>query len=112
MKEPETAILGLIQRAAAPRVAVAAGDVGAPRSVLVEPDSVFHAASTMKVAVLVELYRNAWADGVSLDAPVVVHNAFQSWRMGLRTRSTRPTIPRRRSTPARGLRCLSANWPA
>jgi beta-lactamase class A len=74
----EQTIRGLIRASGATRVAVAAGPVRAPRSVLVEGDSVFHAASTMKVAVLVELYRRAWADGVSLDAPITVRNEFRS----------------------------------
>ena len=59
-------------------MAVAAGVVGGPRVVFIEADSEFHAASTMKVAVLVELYRRSAADGVSLDAPIVVRNAFRS----------------------------------
>ena len=74
----EAAIGGLAAAAGARRVAVAAGPVGAPRTVLVGADEPFHAASTMKVAVLVELYRRASAGDISLDAPVPVRTDFRS----------------------------------
>jgi beta-lactamase class A len=60
------------------RVAVVAGPLGGARSVSIEPDAWFHAASTMKVAVLLELYRRAWAGAVSLDEPLVIRNEFRS----------------------------------
>ena len=41
-------------------------------------DRVFHAASTMKVPVLVELERRAAVGDLALDDPLVVHNAFRS----------------------------------
>ena len=74
----EGMVRGLVAASGARRAAVVAGQMGGPRAVLVEPDAVFHAASTMKVAVLVELYRRAWAGVVSLDAPVVVRTEFRS----------------------------------
>jgi len=45
---------------------------------LVAPDEVFHAASTMKVPVMIELYRRAAAGELSLDEPLVVSNDFAS----------------------------------
>jgi beta-lactamase class A len=47
-------------------------------SVHIEADRVFHAASTMKVAVLVEAYRQIEEGERSLDALVPVHNRFRS----------------------------------
>jgi beta-lactamase class A len=45
---------------------------------LVQPDAVFHAASTMKVPVMVELFRQAEAGELSLDDRLPVENAFKS----------------------------------
>ncbi len=74
----QAAITRLIAASGASRAAVVAGPVGAARRVLVDPDAVFHAASTMKVAVLVELYRRAWAGTDSLDDLLPVRNRFRS----------------------------------
>lgn len=71
-------IADLVAASGARRVAVVAGPVGAPRRALVEPEAVFHAASTMKVAVLLELYRRAWAGEIALGEPVAVRTAFRS----------------------------------
>jgi beta-lactamase class A len=78
MDELESAVRRDIEASGALRTAVAAGVVGGPRAVLVDADEVFHAASTMKVPVLVELYRRAWAGEVSLDEALPVRNAFRS----------------------------------
>jgi beta-lactamase class A len=78
MSEVGAALRRVIAGSGASRVAVVAGPIGGVRSVLVEPDAVFHAASTMKVAVLLELYRRAWAGAVSLDEPLPVRNEFRS----------------------------------
>lgn len=45
---------------------------------LVRADDPFHAASTMKVPVMIELFRRADAGEVSLDQPVTVVNDFKS----------------------------------
>jgi len=78
MTNLEAAIRALIRGSGASRVAVAAGLVGGPRSVLIEADTAFHAASTMKLAVLLELYRRVSTGVVPPDAPVPVRNAFRS----------------------------------
>lgn len=78
MHELEAPIKARIGASGASRVAVVAGLVDAPERVEIGPFDVFHAASTMKVPVLVELYRRAWSGGMSLDEPVVVRNAFWS----------------------------------
>jgi len=45
---------------------------------LIEPDVPFHAASTMKVPVMIELFRQAHAKQLELDAPMPVRNEFHS----------------------------------
>jgi beta-lactamase class A len=45
---------------------------------LIQPDLEFHAASTMKVPVMIELFRQARAGLVSLDDPLIVQNEFAS----------------------------------
>ena len=44
----------------------------------VDADSVFHAASTMKLPVMIELFRAAERGGLSLDQPVLLVNRFGS----------------------------------
>jgi beta-lactamase class A len=44
----------------------------------VDADRLFHAASTMKVAVMVELFRQAEARDLSLGDPLIVRNEFKS----------------------------------
>jgi beta-lactamase class A len=51
---------------------------GAAGELLINPTARFHAASTMKVAVMVELYRRAHAGVLTLDDAMVVHNRFAS----------------------------------
>jgi beta-lactamase class A len=59
-------------------VAVALRTLDGKTEVLIDPDKPFHAASTMKVPVMIELFRQA-ADGrVTLEAPLAVRNEFKS----------------------------------
>ena len=44
----------------------------------IDPDKSFHAASTMKVPVMIELFRQAEAGTLSLDEPLTVKNEFHS----------------------------------
>jgi beta-lactamase class A len=44
----------------------------------VRPDDVFHAASTMKIAVMIELFHQLQQGKVSLDDKIVVNNEFRS----------------------------------
>lgn len=46
--------------------------------ILINPELRFHAASTMKVPVMIELYRQAEAGRISLDDTVLVTNTFTS----------------------------------
>jgi len=45
---------------------------------LIDPDKVFHAASTMKVPVMIELFRQAELKTLSLDEPLLIKNEFKS----------------------------------
>ena len=45
---------------------------------LIDPDKTFHAASTMKIPVMIELFRQAEAGRLSLDEPLPIRNEFHS----------------------------------
>jgi beta-lactamase class A len=47
-------------------------------AVMIEPDKVFHAASTMKVPVMIELFRQAEAGQLHLEDPLPIVNEFHS----------------------------------
>ncbi len=54
-------------------------DGSPPRlELLIQPDVVFHAASTMKVPVMIELYRQAHEGELRLDEPLRILNEFHS----------------------------------
>ncbi|MDC0712130.1 class A beta-lactamase-related serine hydrolase [Stigmatella sp. ncwal1] len=60
-------------------VAVAYQDLGDSRdAVFLEADVSFHAASTMKVPVMVEFFRQVDAGGLALEQPIVLSNRFAS----------------------------------
>jgi beta-lactamase class A len=59
-------------------VAVAFRTLDGRDELLIEPDVAFHAASTMKVPVLIELFRQARAGMLSLDDRIPIVNEFHS----------------------------------
>ncbi len=59
-------------------VAVAFQTVDGKATLLLNADTAFHAASTMKVAVMIELFRQAAAGRLSLDEALPVRNEFHS----------------------------------
>lgn len=75
----EGRVRGLVDGSGARSVAIVAHPIagGAPR-LAINGDRVFHAASTMKLPVLVELERQAAAGELTLDDTIVVRNAFRS----------------------------------
>jgi beta-lactamase class A len=75
--EARAAIDRLI-RASGADVAVAFRTLDGRDELLIQPDVAFHAASTMKVAVMIELFRQARAGRLRLDDRVPVVNAFHS----------------------------------
>ena len=76
----EAEVRGIIRRAAgdSAQVSVAFRDLETGDSLLVDAHVVMHAASTMKVPVMLELFRRAEAGEVSLDDGVEVRNTFRS----------------------------------
>jgi beta-lactamase class A len=65
-------------RAAGAELGVAFRTLDGRDEVLLVADTPFHAASTMKVPVLIELYRQVDAGRLSMDDPLPVHNRFSS----------------------------------
>jgi beta-lactamase class A len=59
-------------------VAVAYRTLDGRTELSIDPDKVFHAASTMKVPVMIELFRQARSGGRSLDEPLAIRNEFRS----------------------------------
>lgn len=70
-------VAALIRNSGA-EAAVAFGTLDGRVSLMIDEDTVFHAASTMKVPVMVELFRQAAAGTLSLDDRIPVVNAFRS----------------------------------
>src|SRR5690349_10623883 len=68
----------LIAKSGAASVAVAFYDLADGRELLVNPDVSFHAASTMKVPVMMEIYRQAAMGRLALDERVTIKNDFVS----------------------------------
>jgi beta-lactamase class A len=68
----------LIRASGAETVAVAYYDLATGRELLINPDESFHAASTMKVPVMMEIFRQAAAGKLSLDARIPIKNDFTS----------------------------------
>ena len=74
----ERKIKALAAEAGAETVAVALRDLETENALYINADDTFHAASTMKVAVMMELYRQAREGRLSLDGRVAVRNEFKS----------------------------------
>jgi beta-lactamase class A len=73
--------LDAIIKASGAEVAVAMRMVDAARpgdEILIDADKVFHAASTMKVPVMIELFRQAESGALSLDDALPIKNEFHS----------------------------------
>lgn len=65
-------------KASGAEVAVAYRTLDGRDEVLVDPDKTFHAASTMKVPVMIELFRQASEGTLGLDDPLPIRNEFKS----------------------------------
>lgn len=74
----ENKIAELVRASGAETVAVAYYDLATGRELLINPDINFHAASTMKVPVMMELYRQAAAGKLSLNQRIPIKNDFAS----------------------------------
>jgi beta-lactamase class A len=71
-------IEALIKASGAEIVGVAFYDLATGQEILINPDDSLHAASTMKVPVMMELYRQAAAGKFSIDDRVEIKNQFTS----------------------------------
>jgi beta-lactamase class A len=67
-----------IKRVPGAQVGLAYIDPAAGDSVFLNADSTFHAASTMKVPVMIELYRRAAAGGFAMNQGLLIVNRFAS----------------------------------
>ncbi|HYH85073.1 MAG TPA: serine hydrolase [Pyrinomonadaceae bacterium] len=74
----EAKIRALVAASGAETVGVAFRDLGSGREVMINPTVSFHAASTMKVPVMLEVYRQAREGRLKLDGAVPVKNEFKS----------------------------------
>ncbi len=74
----ESKVRELIAESGAETVGVALRDLETGRELLVNPRVSFHAASTMKVPVMLEVYRQAREGRLSLDGRLPVRNEFKS----------------------------------
>ena len=73
----ETRVRKLIDASGA-EVAVAMRTLDGRSALLIDPDKKFHAASTMKVPIMIELFRQAEAGTLRLDEPLPIKNEFHS----------------------------------
>ena len=74
----ESRVRGLIAASGAGTVAVAFRDLETGRELLVNPGESFHAASTMKLPVMLEVYRQAREGRFALGGRLPVKNEFRS----------------------------------
>jgi beta-lactamase class A len=73
----ESKIQALIAQSGA-EVAVAYRTLDGKSAVLIDADKTFHAASTMKVPVMIELFRQVEAGKITLDDTLLIRNEFRS----------------------------------
>jgi beta-lactamase class A len=76
--DPAKKVEELIRASGAEVVAVSYYDLGTGAELMINPDTPFHAASTMKVPVMMEIFRQAAAGKFSLDKRVPIKNQFTS----------------------------------
>src|SRR5262245_16787237 len=74
----EKDIAEVVRASGAETVAVAYYDLASGRQLLINSDENFHAASTMKVPVMMEIYRQAAAHKLSLEDRIPIKNNFAS----------------------------------
>jgi beta-lactamase class A len=73
----EARVRSIIAKSGA-EVAVAYRAIDGSAELMIDPDKPFHAASTMKVPVMIELFRQASAGQLSLDEQLPITNEFHS----------------------------------
>ena len=78
---PAEDLQGRIQKlvaASGAEVAVAMRTLDGKQELFIDPDKPFHAASTMKVPIMIELFRQARAGTLTLDEQLPIRNEFHS----------------------------------
>ncbi len=78
LNDPKAKIEALIKQSGAEMVGVAFYDLATGSEILINPDESLHAASTMKVPVMMELYRQAASGKFSIDDKIEIKNSFTS----------------------------------
>ena len=78
MPEPENILQKLLEAGANAQVSLAICDLASGYQILVKPDLPFHPASTIKLAVMMEVYHQAPQGEFSLDDLLPVKNSFLS----------------------------------
>ena len=73
-----TARVQKLVAASGAEVAVVMKTVDGRDEIRIDADKAFHAASTMKIPIMIELFRQAEAGTLSLDEPLLVRNEFHS----------------------------------
>jgi beta-lactamase class A len=68
----------LIRQSRASEVAIAAHRRGSCAEILINADQSFHPASTIKLCIMIETFRQARQGKLSLDDPIVIKNKFSS----------------------------------
>jgi beta-lactamase class A len=71
-------VLARIAEVPGATVAVHVAEVGGGRTIAINPDSVFHAASTMKVPVMIEYFRGIDAGRITRDQSLLLGTTFKS----------------------------------
>jgi len=77
LKEAEAEVQAKIAKSGAD-VAIALRTLDGKEEWLLNPDESFHAASTMKIPVMIELFHEVREGKIELDEPLVIHNEFHS----------------------------------
>jgi beta-lactamase class A len=77
-EELEKKIAEIVDNSAAEKVAVVYHDLATGKELLINPDVSFHAASTMKVPVMMEIFREAAAGKLSIEQRIPIKNDFAS----------------------------------
>src|SRR5258708_7419361 len=68
----------IIQSQSAIEVGIAAHDLSSGEELLIHPDRSYHAASTMKICVMMEAFRQAQGGTISLEDGITIKNEFAS----------------------------------
>lgn len=77
LRDLETEVRRIIAAGGA-EVAVALRSLDGSLELLIDADEPFHAASTMKIAVMIELFRQAHAGALAIDERLPIRNEFRS----------------------------------